>query len=77
MNNQTESVVPTWLHDLFLGYGDPAKTQYKYLMANEETGEESIQAAVDFRDTFLSPDHFLESFPEAQEVTFTGTEADR
>ena len=26
MNEQT--VVPPWLHDIFLGYGDPAAAQY-------------------------------------------------
>ena len=26
MNEQT--VVPDWLHDVFLGYGDPAQAQY-------------------------------------------------
>lgn len=25
----TECVVPDWLHDIFLGYGDPAAAQYK------------------------------------------------
>ena len=27
MNNE-DTVVPDWLHDLFLGYGDPGAAQY-------------------------------------------------
>ena len=74
MNNSTESVIPPWLHDLFLGYGDPLKTQYKHLMAtksiNPTTGEvtvnESVLPEVDFRDTFLDQEHLISSFPDAK-----------
>lgn len=29
MNEQT--VLPDWLHDIFLGYGDPAAAQYTHM----------------------------------------------
>jgi len=55
-----DTVVPDWLHDLFLGYGDPGSAQYwKLPTALNE---------IDFRDTFLDDDHILESFPEAEDI---------
>jgi intron-binding protein aquarius len=58
--NSEDTVVPDWLHDLFLGYGDPGAAQYWKLptMLNE----------VDFRDTFIDQDHILESFPNAEDI---------
>eukprot|EP00434_Breviolum_minutum_P014329 symbB.v1.2.012636.t1/scaffold853.1/size308060/16 len=59
MNNE-DTVVPDWLHDLFLGYGDPGAAQYwKLPTALNE---------VDFRDTFIDDDHILESFPDAEDI---------
>ncbi len=29
-----ETVLPDWLHDIFLGYGDPAAAQYSQLPAS-------------------------------------------
>jgi intron-binding protein aquarius len=48
----TKFVVPKWLTDVFLGYGDP-------------TASTNIEAAkvIDFVDTFLSLDHVQSSFP--------------
>lgn len=48
----TKFVVPKWLTDVFLGYGDP-------------TASTNIEAAkvIDYVDTFLSPDHVKSSFP--------------
>eukprot|EP00927_Polykrikos_kofoidii_P015303 TRINITY_DN16783_c2_g1_i1.p1 TRINITY_DN16783_c2_g1~~TRINITY_DN16783_c2_g1_i1.p1 ORF type:complete len:1868 (+),score=425.70 TRINITY_DN16783_c2_g1_i1:78-5681(+) len=58
--NSEDTVVPDWLHDLFLGYGDPGAAQYwKLPTALNE---------IDFRDTFLDQDHILESFPEAEDI---------
>lgn len=37
--------VPSWLHDILLGYGDPAAAQYQFM-------EDTLQT-VDFKDTFL------------------------
>ena len=53
---QTDAVVPPWLYDVFLGYGDPQKAQY-YNMP--ETQLQSIK----FADTFLGFDHIQESLP--------------
>ena len=50
-----ECIVPKWLHDVFLGYGDPAAAHYKHI-SNRET-------QLDFNDTFLSIDHLAASFP--------------
>jgi len=58
--NSEDTVVPDWLHDLFLGYGDPGAAQYWKLQTALET--------VDFRDTFLDQDHILESFPDAEDI---------
>jgi len=55
-----DTVVPDWLHDLFLGYGDPGAAQYWKLPTSLDT--------IDFRDTFLDQDHILESFPEADDI---------
>nr|XP_033337231.1 RNA helicase aquarius isoform X2 [Megalopta genalis] len=52
----TECVVPDWLHDIILGYGDPGAARYSR-MPNEI-------ATMDFNDTFLDIDHLRSSFPE-------------
>jgi len=57
MNEAT--VVPPWLHDTFLGYGDPAAAQYSKL-------PEAFVRTIDFKDTFLDAEHLKESFPGAQ-----------
>ncbi|CAP69162.1 uncharacterized protein PODANS_7_11180 [Podospora anserina S mat+] len=44
-----------WLHEVFLGYGDPAGANYKQL-ANR-------LRKVNFRDTFLDWQHLVESLP--------------
>uniref|UniRef100_A0A182P429 RNA helicase aquarius n=1 Tax=Anopheles epiroticus TaxID=199890 RepID=A0A182P429_9DIPT len=51
----TECVVPPWLHDILLGYGDPGAAHYSRM---------PDQARVlDFNDTFLDFDHVKNSFP--------------
>ncbi|XP_005185025.2 RNA helicase aquarius [Musca domestica] len=52
----TECVVPSWLHDILLGYGDPSAAHYSK-MPNQER-------SLDFNDTFLSYQHVLDSFPD-------------
>lgn len=61
----TECVVPAWLHDILLGYGDPGAAHYKR-MPNQER-------SLNFNDTFLDAEHLRESFPE-YEVRFGGGE---
>ncbi|XP_046401770.1 RNA helicase aquarius isoform X1 [Ischnura elegans] len=51
----TECVVPDWLHDIILGYGDPGAAHYSR-MPNEIP-------TLDFNDTFLDMDHLRASFP--------------
>ncbi|XP_054826710.1 RNA helicase aquarius isoform X2 [Eublepharis macularius] len=51
----TDCVVPDWLHDIILGYGDPSSAHYSK-MPNQI-------ACLDFNDTFLSIDHLKASFP--------------
>lgn len=48
--------LPSWLQDVFLGYGDPTSANYAAL-------ENKIKS-VDFRDTFLDWQHLIESFPD-------------
>jgi intron-binding protein aquarius len=47
--------VPTWLKDVFLGYGDPAGASYGQLS--------NKLSSLDFRDTFLDWQHLVESLP--------------
>jgi intron-binding protein aquarius len=53
----TLSQVPlaSWLHDVFLGYGDPASATYKNLP--------NRISKIDYRDTFLDWQHLIESLP--------------
>ena len=51
-------VVPEWLHDIFLGYGDPAAAQPANMPNQLRT--------VDFKDTFLDAQHLSESFRDAR-----------
>ncbi|VBB25993.1 unnamed protein product [Acanthocheilonema viteae] len=56
----TEFVVPDWLHDLILGYGEPNAAHYKSMNTAVPT--------VDFCDTFLSYKHLISSFPNTKIV---------
>ena len=47
--------MPTWLQEVFLGYGDPAGAHYSKLPNQPNL--------LDFRDTFLDWQHLVESFP--------------
>lgn len=47
--------IPSWLQDVFLGYGDPAGATYTQLPNRLER--------VDFRDTFLDWKHLVDSLP--------------
>lgn len=58
MNEDT--VMPDWLHDIFLGYGDPAQAKYTHMPA------EQLLQTIDFKDTFLDAAHLKESFPGSQ-----------
>ncbi|KAH6890353.1 P-loop containing nucleoside triphosphate hydrolase protein [Thelonectria olida] len=51
----SEVPLPSWLHEVFLGYGDPASATYKNLPNRVKR--------VDFRDTFLDFQHLTESMP--------------
>lgn len=51
----TESPLPTWLQEVFLGYGDPASANYKRLPSRLKR--------IDYRDTFLDWQHLIESLP--------------
>ncbi|XP_060647054.1 RNA helicase aquarius [Drosophila nasuta] len=52
----TECVVPPWLHDILLGYGDPGAAHYSNMPNQERT--------LEFNDTFLDYDHLKASFPD-------------
>uniref|UniRef100_A0A914YCM7 Intron-binding protein aquarius n=1 Tax=Panagrolaimus superbus TaxID=310955 RepID=A0A914YCM7_9BILA len=51
----TDFVVPDWLQDLILGYGEPDSAHYSKLASPIST--------IDFNDTFLSNQHVKEAFP--------------
>ncbi|GFR52139.1 hypothetical protein Agub_g14654, partial [Astrephomene gubernaculifera] len=76
MNDDT-AAIPPWLHDVFLGYGDPAAAQARVpgtaaaaAAAAAEGGEgggvggQPPLRTVDFKDTFLDADHVVEAFPQ-------------
>ena len=70
-SGDSNTAVPAWLHDLFLGYGDPASAHYKVLQAAEDAtaalnGQAAAVQALDFRDTFLDAQHVADAFPAAQ-----------
>ena len=50
-------VVPEWLQDVLLGYGDPASAAYHNLPDDQRVVD------YDFFDTFLDLDHVRQSFP--------------
>lgn len=51
------TAIPPWLHDVFLGYGDPSAAHWKNLPAGRQL------SSIDFKDTFLDAQHLRESFP--------------
>lgn len=51
----SEVPLPSWLHDIFLGYGDPAGAHHKNLQNRIKK--------VDYRDSFLDWHHLIESLP--------------
>lgn len=56
----TPLVVPDWLQDVLLGYGDPAGAAYWNLPVDQRVG------SFDFYDTFLDVAHIRDAFPQAQ-----------
>lgn len=60
--SEREAAVPEWLHDTFLGYGDPAAASWTNLPSAIHT--------LDFKDTFLDAAHLRASFP-GRSVVFT------
>lgn len=52
----TECVVPDWVHDVFVGYGDPAAANYRQVQNYIET--------MDWNDTFLDMAHLTACFPD-------------
>ncbi|GIL75166.1 hypothetical protein Vretimale_7780 [Volvox reticuliferus] len=71
MNDET-AVIPPWLHDVFLGYGDPAAAQARVpgtaaAAADDDVGGvggETPLRTVDFGDTFLDAEHVVDAFPQ-------------
>jgi len=51
----SEVPLPSWLQEVFLGYGDPSGATYTRLSNRLKS--------IDFRDTFLSWPHLVESLP--------------
>ncbi|KGQ04566.1 Intron-binding protein aquarius [Beauveria bassiana D1-5] len=51
----SDAPLPSWLHEVFLGYGDPAGASYKNLPNRIKT--------FDYNDTFLEWQHLIESLP--------------
>ncbi|KAA0204074.1 hypothetical protein HAZT_HAZT008066 [Hyalella azteca] len=62
----TKCVVPDWLEDIILGFGDPASAHY--------TKRKNAALKLDFNDTFLDLNHLRNSFPSAQVKPLNGAE---
>jgi len=60
--------VPTWLQEVFLGFGDPSSATYQAL-SNRLT-------SIKFADTFVSREHLLDSFPDSVKVIFETPDED-
>ncbi|KAG2551560.1 hypothetical protein PVAP13_9KG377500 [Panicum virgatum] len=58
-------VVPEWLHNIFLGYGNPSAAQWINMP--------DLLEVIDFKDTFLDANHIQQSFPDYQ-VTFINSD---
>ncbi|KAJ0037528.1 hypothetical protein Pint_23830 [Pistacia integerrima] len=58
-------IVPDWLHNIFLGYGNPSAAQWSNMPDLLET--------VDFKDTFLDADHLRTCFSDYQ-VSFINSD---
>ena len=54
----TKTVVPEWLHDVLLGYGEPDAAHY-----TRRTG--AAIDTMDFNDTFIDIAHLKSSFPSS------------
>ncbi|WEW59376.1 hypothetical protein PRK78_004847 [Emydomyces testavorans] len=50
-----DTKLPSWLQEVFLGYGDPRSASYPQLCTKLKS--------IDYRDTFLDWHHLIESFP--------------
>ncbi|XP_017768552.1 PREDICTED: intron-binding protein aquarius isoform X2 [Nicrophorus vespilloides] len=58
----TECVVPDWLHDIILGYGDPGAAHYSRMPDTIPT--------MDFNDTFIDAAHLRSCFPN-RKITYS------
>ncbi|KNC77462.1 hypothetical protein SARC_10078 [Sphaeroforma arctica JP610] len=52
-----QCLVPEWLHDVFLGYGDPAMAHYRHTEMKQPTRTFNVN------DTFVDIKHLKRSFP--------------
>ena len=59
---QHRITVPSWINDIFLGYGNPSSAHYSNISAPLET--------IDFRDTFIDEEHVIEAFSDKVSVVF-------
>ncbi|KAI9094430.1 hypothetical protein DFS34DRAFT_249440 [Phlyctochytrium arcticum] len=57
---QDDTVIPDWLQNIFLGYGDRGSAHFTKMAKPVRT--------IDFRDTFLDWDHLTASFPDRKIV---------
>ena len=66
MNEDT--VMPDWLHDIFLGYGDPAQAKYTHMPADQllQTIDFKVQQQACIWPKVLQP---VVSFPHSFHLT--------
>eukprot|EP01038_Epipyxis_sp_PR26KG_P005853 gene5853-8076_t len=63
--------IPAWLHDIFLGYGNPTAANYRSLSSSNENIE-----LTDYHDTFIDGHHIIEAFPKAEDISFSAPSGD-
>ncbi|TYZ62564.1 hypothetical protein PybrP1_004765 [[Pythium] brassicae (nom. inval.)] len=57
-----EDVLPSWLHDLFLGYGDPSAATYKAILTQRQEKEVRVQLL----DVVADAEHVVETCLEGE-----------
>jgi intron-binding protein aquarius len=64
-----ECAIPEWLHDIFLGYGDPAAAHFTNMPEKDQL------STVTFKDTFLDKAHLEEAFAD-HTIEYVGASKD-
>eukprot|EP00595_Chromulina_sp_UTEXLB2642_P003202 CAMPEP_0196767580 /NCGR_PEP_ID=MMETSP1095-20130614/41759_1 /TAXON_ID=96789 ORGANISM="Chromulina nebulosa, Strain UTEXLB2642" /NCGR_SAMPLE_ID=MMETSP1095 /ASSEMBLY_ACC=CAM_ASM_000446 /LENGTH=446 /DNA_ID=CAMNT_0042136037 /DNA_START=1831 /DNA_END=3168 /DNA_ORIENTATION=+ len=71
MNDESKGQsIPSWLQDVFLGYGSPNAATYRSLPTSLTNSSSDFDEIYDYCDTFLDALHIVESFPDTEKFLF-------